>query len=178
MHKTNAPQSAPQSTPLATGRAASQRVVSTESDAAMQRPAARVRLGAGAVSLAALMLAACASQSAVETPQATQEAAQLNSGWQSERAKYMDCVQSKADDGAKGKGTSKDVAANAIDGCKDQLKVMHDAFQSYLSAQMSSAHGQSSARQAADRVTTDTREKARTYLTRYVEVERYKAGQR
>ncbi|MNW10130.1 hypothetical protein D3C71_2072790 [compost metagenome] len=55
---------------------------------------------------------------------------------------------------------------------------MHDAFQSYLSAQMSSAHGQTSARQAADRVTTDTREKARTYLTRYVEVERYKASQR
>jgi hypothetical protein len=90
----------------------------------------------------------------------------------------MECVQDKADDGAKGKGTSKDVAAGALDACKAQLGVMHDAFQSYLSAQMSSAHGQTSARQAADRVTTDTREKARTYLTRYVEVERYKSGQR
>nr|WP_315596374.1 hypothetical protein [uncultured Cupriavidus sp.] len=140
------------------------------------RPAGRV--AAFAVPLTALLLAACSSQPSVQTPEAQQEVAQMNSGWQAERAKYMDCVQDKAGDGAKGKGTSKEVAAGAIDACKDQLKVMHDAFQSYLSAQMSSAHGQSSARQAADRVTTDTREKARTYLTRYVEVERYKAGQR
>lgn len=146
--------------------------------AAQRRPRARVRLGAGVVSVAALMLAACSSAPSVETPEAKQEVAQLNSGWQAERAKYMDCVQGQADAGAKGKNASKDVAAGAIDACKDQLKVMHDAFQSYLSAQMSSAHGQSSARQAADRVTTDTREKARTYLTRYVDMERYKAGQR
>ena len=125
-----------------------------------------------------VLLAACASPASVETPSQKQEVATLNSGWQAERAKYMECVQDKADDGAKGKGTSKDVAAGAIDACKAQLGVMHDAFQSYLSAQMSSAHGQTSARQAADRVTTDTREKARTYLTRYVEVERYKSGQR
>lgn len=147
---------------------------------AVQRPRVRPagRVAAFAVPLAALLLAACSSQPSVQTPGAQQEVAQMNSGWQAERAKYMDCVQDKAGDGAKGKGTSKEVAAGAIDACKDQLKVMHDAFQSYLSAQMSSAHGQSSARQAADRVTTDTREKARTYLTRYVEVERYKAGQR
>lgn len=151
---------------------------SSISDVAPQRTRGWVRAGALATPLAALLMAACASQPAVETAEAKQEAAQMNSGWQAERAKYMDCVQDRASDGAKGKGTSKDVAAGAIDACKDQLKVMHDAFQSYLSAQMSSAHGQSSARQAADRVTTDTREKARTYLTRYVEVERYKAGQR
>lgn len=136
------------------------------------------RFGAAAVPLAAVLLAACSSQPAVETPEARQEAAQLNSSWQAERAKYMDCVQGRADDGVKGKGTARDVAAGAIDACKGQLKVMHDAFHSYLSAQMSSAHGQNSARQAADRVTTDTREKARTYLTRYVEVERYKISQR
>ena len=151
---------------------------SSISDAAPQRSRGWVRAGALATPLAALLLAACASSPSVETAEAKQEAVQMNSGWQAERAKYMDCVQDRASDGAKGKGTSKDVAAGAIDACKDQLKVMHDAFQSYLSAQMSSAHGQSSARQAADRVTTDTREKARTYLTRYVEVERYKAGQR
>lgn len=125
-----------------------------------------------------LLLAACASQPSAESAEKKQEVASLNSGWQAERAKYMECVQDKADDGAKGKGTSKEVAANAIEACKGQLTVMHDTFRSYLSAQMSSAHGQTSARQAADRVTTDTREKARTYLTRYVEVERYKAGQR
>jgi len=151
---------------------------SSISRAAVQRPRAWVRAGALASPLAALLLAACASQPAVETPEAQQATAQMNSGWQAERAKYMDCVQDRANDGAKGKGTSKDVAAGAIDACTGQLKVMHDAFQSYLSAQMSSAHGQTSARQAAERVTTDTREKARTYLTRYVEVERYKAGQR
>ncbi|WP_235844570.1 hypothetical protein [Cupriavidus agavae] len=145
---------------------------------AAQRAPWRVRLGAAAMPLAALFLAACSSAPSVESSEAKQEVAQLNSGWQAERAKYMECVQDKADSGAKGKGTSRDVAAGAIDACKDQLKVMHDAFQSYLSAQMSSSHGQNSARQAADRVTTDTREKARTYLTRYVEVERYKAGQR
>ncbi|WP_253699997.1 hypothetical protein [Cupriavidus pauculus] len=150
----------------------------TVGHAASQRPRRWVRLGAAVTPLVALLLAACGSAPTVESPEAKQEVAQMNSGWQAERAKYMDCVQDKASDGAKGKGTSKDVAAGAIDACKDQLKVMHDAFQSYLSAQMSSAHGQNSARQAADRVTTDTREKARTYLTRYVEVERYKAGQR
>lgn len=138
----------------------------------------RTGLGVAALSLATLMLAACSSAPSVETPEAKQEVAQMNAGWQAERAKYMDCVQQKADDGARGKGTPKEVAAGAIDACKDQLKVMHDALHSYLSAQMSTAHGQTSARQAADRVTTDTREKARTYLTRYVEVERYKAGQR
>lgn len=162
---------------MSAGQADSQHVVVRVAATQQRRRPLRWLTG-GAVPLAALLLAACSSPPTVETPEAKQEVAQLNSGWQAERAKYMDCVQGKADDGAKGKGTSKDVAAGAIDACKDQLKVMHDAFQSYLSAQMSSAHGQSSARQAADRVTTDTREKARTYLTRYVEVERYKAGQR
>lgn len=161
------------------GRAAPQSQVAENDAVQRRRVRAAGRVAAFAVPLTALMLAACSSsQPSVQTPGAQQEVAQMNSGWQAERAKYMDCVQDKAGDGAKGKGTSKDVAAGAIDACKDQLKVMHDAFQSYLSAQMSSAHGQSSARQAADRVTTDTREKARTYLTRYVEVERYKAGQR
>ncbi len=55
---------------------------------------------------------------------------------------------------------------------------MHDAFGTYLEGQMVSSHGKSGARQAADRVTTDTREKARSYLTRYVERERYVANNR
>ncbi len=103
---------------------------------------------------------------------------QIAPAWQAERVKYMECVQGKADDGVRGKGVPADVAGGALDACKGQLTIMHDAFQSYLMAGMSSAHGRSSARQAADRVTTDTREKARVYLTRYVEVERYKATQR
>ncbi|WP_237718212.1 hypothetical protein [Cupriavidus sp. BIS7] len=128
----------------------------------------------------AVLLAACSSsQPPVETPSAaaTQEAAQPAPAWQAERAKYMDCVQGNVGNGIAGKGTPKDVAADALNACQGQLKVMHDAFQSYLMAEMSSSHGKSSARQAADRVTTDTREKARVYLTRYVEVERYKAAQ-
>src|SRR5262245_49193114 len=114
----------------------------SDSNAALRRPRALRRLGAITVPLATLLLAACASQPSVQTTEAKQEAAQMSSGWQAERAKYMDCVQDKASDGAKGKGTSKEVAAGAIDACKDQLKVMHDAFHSYLSVQMSSAHGQ------------------------------------
>lgn len=169
MYKSTAPNS------MSIGHTASH---TSNENAASQRTRPWMRAGALATPLAALLLGACASQPSTETPEARQEVAQMNAGWQAERAKYMDCVQDKAGDGAKGKGTSKEVASGAIDACKDQLKVMHDAFQSYLSAQMSSAHGQTSARQAADRVTTDTREKARTYLTRYVEVERYKAGQR
>jgi len=137
-----------------------------------------IRLAAASIPLAAL-LAACSSQPPAETPppSAAQEAAQPVPAWQAERARYMDCVQGKVDNGIAGKGSSKDVTADALDACQGQLKVMHDAFQSYLMAEMSSSHGRSSARQAADRVTTDTREKARVYLTRYVEVERYKAGQ-
>lgn len=173
MHKSTAPLN------MTAGHAVSDQLTPHSTpNAALQRPRAWMRAGAIVTPLTALLLAACGSAPTVESPEAKQEVAQMNSGWQAERAKYMDCVQDRAGDGAKGKGTSKEVAAGAIDACKDQLKVMHDAFQSYLSAQMSSAHGQNSARQAADRVTTDTREKARTYLTRYVEVERYKAGQR
>ena len=140
-----------------------------------------IRLAVVAVPMAAL-LAACSSQQppAAEplSQSAAQDSVQVAPAWQAERAKYMDCVQGKVDDGVKGKATPPDVAAGALSACQGQLKVMHDAFQSYLMAEMSSAHGRSNARQAADRVTTDTREKARTYLTRYVEVERYKATQR
>lgn len=155
---------------------------SADASASIDRPRGSrrlaARLGSLSVPVAALLLAACSSQPTMESAESKQETAALNSGWQAERAKYMDCVQDKADDGVKGKAAPKDVAANALESCKGQLGVMHDAFQSYLSAQMSSSHGQAGARQAAARVTTDTREKARTYLTRYVEVERYKANQR
>jgi len=98
-----------------------------------------------------------------------------SSGWQALRARYMDCVQHRADDGVTGKASTKDVVSSALDACKGELGAMHDAFRDYLGAQMVSAHGKSGARQAADRVTTDTREKARAYLTRYVERERYLA---
>jgi len=146
----------------------------------MAKPSLRLIGLAGAALPLAVLLAACSSsQPPAETPSASaaQEAAQPVPAWQAERAKYMDCVQGNVGNGIAGKGTPKDVAADALNACQGQLKVMHDAFQSYLMAEMSSSHGKSSARQAADRVTTDTREKARVYLTRYVEVERYKAAQ-
>lgn len=95
------------------------------------------------------------------------------SEWQAQRARYMDCVKEKADANLSSKGTSRDVAAAAIDACQSQLDTMRDAFRAYLDAQMSSSHGKSSARDAAERVRIDTREKARAYLTKYVEYERY-----
>ncbi|WP_454056179.1 hypothetical protein [Cupriavidus sp. Marseille-Q8015] len=101
-----------------------------------------------------------------------------DAAWLSLRARYMDCVQERAKANLGAKGAARDVAASALDACKSQLDAMHDAFQDYLSAQMSSSHGKSSARQAANRVTTDTREKARSYLTQYVERQRYELGQR
>ena len=140
--------------------------------------------------VAVLSLAACSSsKQAGETAQtasaestASAPGPTTTSGadaaWLKQRAQYMDCVQDRAKANLTAKGTSKDVAASAIEACKSQLSTMHDAFQDYLSAQMSSSHGKSSARQAADRVTNDTREKARTYLTQYVERQRYEAGQR
>ncbi|CAG2141545.1 hypothetical protein CUPL110328_06735 [Cupriavidus plantarum] len=139
---------------------------------------------------AVLSLAACSSsqppgdsaqaasaEAAAAAPGPT-TAAGADAAWLKQRVKYMDCVQERAKANLAAKGTSKDVAASAIDACKSQLSTMHDAFQDYLSAQMSSSHGKASARQAADRVTNDTREKARSYLTQYVERQRYEAGQR
>lgn len=150
------------------------------------RAAALASLSAVAV----LSLAACSSSKAPgeNATAASAEAAAAAPGpatapgadaaWLKQRAQYMDCVQDRAKANLSAKGTSKDVAAGAIDACKSQLSTMHDAFQDYLSAQMSSSHGKASARQAADRVTNDTREKARSYLTQYVERQRYEAGQR
>ncbi|KWR87129.1 hypothetical protein KB891_14050 [Cupriavidus metallidurans] len=139
-----------------------------------------MRLAVTTLPMAALLAACSSSQPPAEsaTQAAAQESVQVAPAWQAERVKYMECVQVKVDDGVSSKAVPADVAGGALSACQDQLKVMHDAFQSYLMAGMSSAHGRSSAKQAADRVTTDTREKARVYLTRYVEVERYKAGQR
>ncbi|KWR75715.1 hypothetical protein [Cupriavidus sp. IDO] len=119
------------------------------------------------------LLAACASQQPAIT--GTVANADNSSGWQSLRAKYMDCVQREADKNLSGKAQSKDVAAAALAACQADLTAMHDSFRTYLDAEMSSAHGKASARQAADRVTNDTREKARNYLVRYVERERYVA---
>lgn len=126
-----------------------------------------------------LLLAACASQppAASADPEGSAAAADASSGWQALRAKYMDCTQKKASDNLSAKGQSKDVADLALSACQSELDAMHDAFRSYLDAQMSSSHGKSSARQAAARVTTDTRDKARSYLVRYVERERYLARQ-
>ncbi|SOY49762.1 hypothetical protein [Cupriavidus taiwanensis] len=131
-----------------------------------------------ALPLASLvLLAACASQ----PPQASADAAAATaadpSGWQALRARYMDCTQKKANDNLSAKGQSKDVADLALAACQPELDAMHTAFRSYLDAQMSSSHGKSGARQAAARVTTDTRDKARSYLVRYVERERYLARQ-
>ncbi|AQV95575.1 hypothetical protein BJN34_16975 [Cupriavidus necator] len=120
------------------------------------------------------LLAACASQPPVSSNDAGADLSAVDaSGWQALRAKYMDCAQKKANDNLSAKGQPKDVADQALRACQPELDAMHDAFRNYLDAQMSSSHGKSSARQAAARVTTDTREKARSYLVRYVERERY-----
>ncbi|NSX12677.1 hypothetical protein HTY52_01085 [Cupriavidus taiwanensis] len=129
-----------------------------------------------------LLLAACASQPPGATADAAAKAgsaaaADAGSEWQALRAKYMDCTQKKANDNLSAKGHSKDVADLALSACQPELDAMHNAFRSYLDAQMSSSHGKSSARQAAARVTSDTRDKARNYLVRYVERERYLARQ-
>ncbi|NOV27362.1 hypothetical protein E5S69_28075 [Cupriavidus necator] len=126
------------------------------------------------------LLAACASQPpgpSNDVSASASAAADPASGWQALRAKYMDCTQKQANDNLSAKGQSKDVADRALSACQPELEAMHDAFRGYLEAQMSSSHGKSSARQAAARVTTDTRDKARSYLVRYVERERYLAGQ-
>lgn len=124
-------------------------------------------------------LAACASQppGSPNDANAQELSAADAGGWQSLRAKYMDCAQKNATQNLAAKGQPKDVANMALQACQPELDAMHDAFRTYLDAQMSSSHGKSSARQAAARVTTDTREKARSYLVRYVERERYLAGQ-
>ncbi|RDK06818.1 hypothetical protein [Cupriavidus lacunae] len=124
------------------------------------------------------LLAACASQPPVSSNDAGADLSAVDaSGWQALRAKYMDCVQKKANDNLSAKGQPKDVADLALSACQPELDAMHASFRGYLDAQMSSSHGKSSARQAAARVTTDTREKARSYLVRYVERERYLARQ-
>lgn len=127
-------------------------------------------------------LAACASHPSgssndADAAGAGSQSAVDSSGWQALRAKYMDCVKQKADDNLSAKGQSKDVANAALAACQSDLDAMHDSFRTYLDGQMSSSHGKNSARQAAERVTTDTREKARAYLVRYVERERYAARQ-
>ncbi|SOZ36057.1 hypothetical protein [Cupriavidus neocaledonicus] len=126
-----------------------------------------------------LLLAACASQPPGASTDATASAPAADAGseWQALRAKYMDCTQKKANDNLSAKGQSKDVADLALSACQPELDAMHQSFRSYLDAQMSSSHGKSSARQAAARVTSDTRDKARNYLVRYVERERYLARQ-
>lgn len=125
------------------------------------------------------LLGACASppqqQSADSsgTPNAV-TAASADSGWQALRAKYMDCVQRHADTGVPGNTQTKAVVSSALDACEGELSTMHDGFRDYLSAQMSP----SGARKAADRVTKDTREKARVYLLSYVNHQRYLAKSR
>ena len=126
-----------------------------------------------------VLLAACASQppGASTDAAASAPAADTGSEWQALRAKYMDCTQKKASENLSAKGQSRDVADLALSACQPELDAMHSAFRGYLDAQMSSSHGKSSARQAAARVTSDTRDKARNYLVRYVERERYLARQ-
>jgi len=125
------------------------------------------------------LLGACASQSPSQQQPADSTSVAsttgADSGWLALRAKYMDCVQRRADDGLSGSGQTKAVVASALNACEGELSTMHDAFRDYLSAQMVSSHGKSGARQAADRVTKDTREKARVYLMGYVDHERYLA---
>lgn len=124
------------------------------------------------------LLAACASRTPQQQADAaltdTTSAAAADNGWQALRAKYMDCVQRRAADGILGTAQAKSVVSAALSACEGDLSAMHDAFRDHLSTQMSS----SGARRASDRVTQDTREKARVYLTGYVEHERYVANSR
>lgn len=125
------------------------------------------------------LLGACGSapqQPPADTSGATNTtgAASADQGWQTLRARYMACVQRHADDGVPGTTQTKAVVSSALNACEADLRTMHDGFRDYLSASMSS----SGARKVADRVTTDTRDKARVYLTSYVDHERYLAKSR
>ncbi len=124
-----------------------------------------------------VLLGACTSPSQQQSvdPANAANVASADNGWQALRGKYMDCVQRHADEDVPGNTQTKAVVSAALDACKGELNAMHDAFHDYLDAQMVSAHGKSGARQAANRVTSDTREKARTYLMHYVDYERYLA---
>jgi len=127
------------------------------------------------------LLGACASQPQPQ-PQSADAAsaataastASADNGWQALRAKYMACVQRRADDGVPGTTQTKALVSSALGACEGELSAMHDAFRDYLGASMSS----SGARKASERVTTDTREKARAYLMTYVDHERYLAKSR
>ncbi|MCO5401201.1 hypothetical protein [Ralstonia soli] len=124
------------------------------------------------------LLGACAShpQQPADSSSTANAAdtANAGSGWQALRAKYMDCVQRHADDGVPGNTQTKAVVSTALNACEGELTTMHDGFRDYLSAEMSP----SGARKASDRVTKDTREKARVYLMGYVDHARYVAKSR
>ncbi|AXV81372.1 hypothetical protein [Ralstonia solanacearum] len=121
-----------------------------------------------------VLLGACASPSQQQSADPA-NVTNTENGWLALRGKYMDCVQRRADDGVPGNAQTKAVVSSALEACESELSAMHDAFRDYLDAQMVSAHGKAGARQAADRVTHDARDKARAYLMRYVERERYLA---
>ncbi|WP_420996445.1 hypothetical protein ACKI2N_016740 [Cupriavidus sp. 30B13] len=122
----------------------------------------------------AALLAACASRPLAADPQALSAA---NAQWQSLRADYTACARDKADAGLPGRGSAQDLAGAALKACQPTLDAMRGAFRDYLDAQMVSSHGHDSARQAADRLAQDTEAKTRSYVVRYVERERYNAGQ-
>lgn len=92
--------------------------------------------------------------------------------WQSLRQKYTACATEKAEAGLSASGNSQSVAATAMKACKGDLEAMRTSFRKYLDSQMSSSHGKTSARQAADRVGRDTEDKTRAYLVRHVEYKR------
>lgn len=119
------------------------------------------------------LLGACASHPQQQSADSSSTASAAD-GWQALRAKYMDCVQRHADEGVPGNTQTQAVVSSALKACEGELSTMHDGFRDYLSAEMSP----SGARRAADRVTKDTREKARVYLLSYVDHERYVAKSR
>lgn len=157
---------------------ANKQTVVRERFAAVQFHAMKNALYAPSLALL-ILLGACGSPAPSQQQPADQanasnatSASNADSGWLTLRAQYMDCVQHRADDGVRGTSQTKTVVSSALGACEDQLNAMHDAFRSHLSAQMTP----SGARKAADRVTHDTREKARTYLTGYVNYTRYQAN--
>jgi len=123
---------------------------------------------------ATLLAAACASRQPTD-PQASQEA---NANWQALRGAYTDCARSQADAALPRGGTPQALADGALRACRPQLDAVRVAFHDYLDAEMVSAHGRDSARQAANQVSRDTEAKTRAYLVRYIESEQARASAR
>jgi hypothetical protein len=145
-----------------------------------------MKLALTAAFAAVLLCAACASTAPTEADTSATIAAAREQAtpaevaeWQKLRQRYMDCATKKAESAAiTDKSPSKTVANDALKACRGELDAMHDAFRGYLETSMTSSHGKTGARQAADRVKRDAEDKARDYLVRDVEYVRGMAARK